>query len=187
MDRHGLFGDRVFLLLTISGDKLAGVIRNEMLECFILANLAERKVIPWENRSKVGGAPIICQERRALARAAAKEMFRNPPKRKYLWDVGALLLGLGATLMVTEVWPSMYWPGVVCFYLGAISLVRHLAIDAELLAQNPILRKALAAICLVAVLYFWSIKVVFVSAPMNEDSSAWIGNYPTGTVVGGIP
>jgi hypothetical protein len=108
----------------------------------------------------------------------------SPSERKestqYLWDGGGLLVGMGLTLMVTEVWPALYWPGVVCVYFGASSLARHISRDDEILPHNPKTRRTLAAFVFILICGFWSFKVVFARAPLTLQNSAWIGNYAEG-------
>lgn len=131
----------------------------------------------------------LMAERREKARELAKTILKNgrwTEKRKYLWDGGALAVGAGIAIMVTDLWPSLYWYGVVLFYVGTASLARHIATDDAIFANHPSVRKCAALIGLLAIFYLWSAKVVFVRASIGEEAVANIGDYPQGQNVSGI-
>ena len=114
-------------------------------------------------------------------------MRQKRPRTKYLWDIGMLFLGMlflgvGIALMGTEIWPSMYWVGVMLVYGGSLALAVHIVKEDEFL-PNKTFRRTIAVAILLAVWWVWSAKVVFANAEVN---SADIANYPTGTNVGGI-
>jgi hypothetical protein len=64
-------------------------------------------------------------ERKENARELAKAILRGEGRKersKHFWDAGVLDVGVGTMLMVTDLWPFMYWPGVILGYFGAVSL-----------------------------------------------------------------
>ena len=87
--------------------------------------------------------------------------------------------------MATEVWPSLYWFGVVLVYGGSLALAVHIAREEELIPYLAV-RRSIAIACLATVWWAWSTQVVFASAQVVFLSSADMGDYPTGTMVGTI-
>jgi hypothetical protein len=123
---------------------------------------------------------------RRRERRAVKGLLRFMPKR-YRWDVGVLLFGAGLTLMATEAFAALFWPGVVCVYLGIWLLGRHLFDDDNILPRVPAIRKALVVVLGVVVGYYWSVNVAMTKAPMNISAYSTIGDYPPETNINGIP
>jgi hypothetical protein len=100
-----------------------------------------------------------------------------------LWDIGVALLGAAMALEATGVFPWSYWPGVGLVYLGLV----FLSWDGfrGRLFENKLGRFAVGSAALIAIV-FWTTKVVLADAHLDLQASAWMGDYPAGTNVGGF-
>jgi hypothetical protein len=98
-----------------------------------------------------------------------------------------MFVGLGLTMAAAELWAVLYWPGVLSVYLGIILVWRHLWEDNGTFSDRlPLLRKLAASAFVLTFLLIWTTKVVAVSAPLESLATATLGNYPSGTAVGGV-
>lgn len=125
-------------------------------------------------------------ERRREERLLQDVLDRVP--KKYKWDFGSVLLGLGLALAASEYWQPLYWPGVVAVYVGAAFLVLHLWSDDEILRKWPsLVRRSVSLIIIIPALWIWTAQIVFVSAPLDIKTYGSIGNYQPGANVYGVP
>ena len=125
------------------------------------------------------------QVRRQEQRITESVLKRIP--NKYKFDICTFFVGIGFTMTAAELWGFLYWPGVVCVYIGVVFGWMHLWGDFDIFSNRvPWARKLLASVVALAFLFIWTTKVVAVSAPLETSATATLGNYPSSTSVGGI-
>jgi hypothetical protein len=106
---------------------------------------------------------------------------RPEPKSLWrFWEFLAVLIGILATLELTELLPIVYWPGVVLVYVGLAGIVWE-GLRGRW-HDNALMRIAIALLGIL-VLVYWTRAVVFAKVPLLVASQRSMGE-TAGTMVG---
>jgi hypothetical protein len=112
-------------------------------------------------------------------------MLKPRPEPKSLWhfwEFLAVLIGILATLELTDLLPIVYWPGVVLVYVGLARIVWE-GLQGRW-HENEVVRIAIAVLGVLGLVY-WTRDVVLAKVPLLVASQRSMGE-TAGAIVGGM-